>query len=68
LLVHGLSEQRREAEGKDRIEHIIELLDQARLGGLAADAAAAGLHDELTDLLNRLPARLRGHFVDARVS
>jgi hypothetical protein len=46
-------------EGKDRVPRIVELLGDARIDRLAAEAAAAGLDDEIADLLAHLPPRLR---------
>jgi hypothetical protein len=46
-------------EGKERIERIVELLGDARIDRLAAEAAGAGLDDEVADLLAHLPPRLR---------
>jgi hypothetical protein len=46
-------------EGKEGIERVVELLDDRRIDDLAREAAAAGLDDEIADLLAHLPPRLR---------
>jgi hypothetical protein len=46
-------------EGKDRIDRVVDLLDDERIDSLAREAAAAGLDDEIADLLAHLPPKLR---------
>jgi hypothetical protein len=52
------------AEDKDRLEHLIGVLDGDRLAELLDAAARAGLWDELIDLLGRLPEPWRGRYLE----
>lgn len=52
------------AEEKDRLDYLIGVLDEDRLGELLDVAARAGLWTELLDLLDRLSEPLRSRYLE----